>query len=96
MKAQICNAIHNLKIIEFYYENYYRKVEPHSLGVSTGGKDMLSGYQVGGQSDSKVPGWKNFDLNKITGFSETNIGFNGPEFGYKRNSDRMTSIECEL
>ena len=94
MKNQICNAIQNPKILEFYYENYYRTVEPHSLGVSTAGKEVLSAYQVSGQSGSTIPAWKLFDLNKITSLTESGNVFGGSEPGYQRNSSKMASIKC--
>lgn len=96
MKDQICEAINNLRVLEFYYENSYRVVEPHSLGVNTIGNDILSAYQIGGQSDSQVRAWKMFDLDKIVSLTVTGRVFSGPEQGYQRNSSKMSSIRCEL
>jgi len=96
MIEEICEAIKSRKLIEFYYDGLHRTVEPHTCGVSKTGKDMLSGYQVRGQSKSDLPNWKLFTLDKISSFTVLDETFDGAESGYNRGDNRMIRIYCEL
>lgn len=97
MKKEIIEAIENKKIIEFYYDNHYRIVEPHTFGVSKKGNDTLSAYQIDGSSDKgSVPDWKQFTISKIESMKILNETFIQERDGYTRGDSRMISIYSEL
>lgn len=97
MITAICNAIKQKKLLEFYYDGFYRKVEPHTLGVSKKENDLLSAYQIeGGSKDGKVPDWKQFNLEKIERLNTLDEIFEEPRSGYKKGDSRMVKIYCEL
>lgn len=49
------------------YKDLLRIVEPHTYGISNKGKETLSGFQVGGESDSiHIPGWGQFIIEGIS------------------------------
>lgn len=41
MNNQIIEAIENRNVIQFYYENELRVVEPHCYGMTTAGNEGL-------------------------------------------------------
>lgn len=97
MKNEIIQAIENRQILEFEYDSCFRRVEPHTFGVSSTGKDMLSAYQIEGDTVSgNVPDWKQFSLNKIKNLEILNETFTGTRLGYTKGDSRMTRIYCEL
>jgi hypothetical protein len=96
MKSQICDAIGNMNLIEFYYNGGIRTVEPHCLGVTTAGNQGLRAYQTSGYSESGKMGWKMFDLSNARNISIVNETFDGPRTGYKKGDKGMTQIYCEL
>lgn len=97
MNTMICNAIRSKNLLEFNYDGHYRKVEPHTLGVSKRGNDLLAAYQVeGGSKEGRVPDWKQFNLEKIEGLTVLDETFISPRSGYVRGDSRMTRIYCEL
>lgn len=97
MITTICNAIKQRELIEFNYDGFYRKVEPHTLGVSKKGNDLLAAYQVeGGSKEGNVPGWKQFNLEKIERLNVLAESFTTPRPGYTKDDSRMIKIYCEL
>ncbi|HKF06590.1 MAG TPA: WYL domain-containing protein [Candidatus Sulfotelmatobacter sp.] len=54
-------AIQNKRLIRFRYKRKERIVEPHDYGIQKGIARLLS-WQVGGQSSSRLPGWRWFDV----------------------------------
>ncbi|MFV2016265.1 MAG: WYL domain-containing protein [Candidatus Heimdallarchaeota archaeon] len=97
MNSQICDAISNKQVLEFSYDGHFRKVEPHTLGVSTKGNDLLAAYQVsGGSKKGKIPDWKQFNLDKIESLNVLEETFDAPRPGYVKGDSRMTRIYCEL
>lgn len=95
MDKKICEAIKSQKIIEFFYDGLERVVEPHTYGVSTAGNDVLSAYQIDGQSNSDLPNWKLFTVDKISNLVVTDRTFT-VEPGYTSGDSRMTEIYCEI
>lgn len=93
MNTLIKQAIENRKLLEFYYKDDLRIVEPHTYGVSTTGKESLSAYQVGGESsDSKTIDWKLFTVDKIQNLRIKETSFTGTRDGYNPNDSRMSQI----
>ena len=53
------------RLVEFYYNGYYRIIELHVYGKKNG-KDGIMTYQIRGKSSYGVLGWKRMYLEKIT------------------------------
>jgi hypothetical protein len=96
MNSDICNAIKNMNLIEFYYNGGTRTVEPYCHGVTTAGNEALRGYQVDGFSESGKLGWKMFDLGNASNLTVLDETFEGPRTGYRKGDKGMSKIYCEL
>lgn len=97
MRGTLCDAIDDREVVQFRYDGYARTVEPHKVGRTTAGNDVLSGFQTAGGSDSgDVPNWKLFKLSGIRHLNATGDTFGGPRNGYSRSDDRMDRIYCRL
>ncbi|MFA7084241.1 MAG: hypothetical protein WC141_06890 [Arcobacteraceae bacterium] len=97
MNTKIKQAIESRKVLEFYYKDDLRIVEPHTYGVTKTGKGSLRAYQVGGNStDSETIGWKLFTVDKIQNLQIKEISFVGTRDGYNPNDSIMTSIYARL
>jgi predicted DNA-binding transcriptional regulator YafY len=57
-------AIQNKHLLRFQYKNKERVVEPHDYGIQNGVVRLFS-WQVGGQSSTRIPGWRLFDVTDI-------------------------------
>uniref|UniRef100_A0A6M3XH10 Uncharacterized protein n=1 Tax=viral metagenome TaxID=1070528 RepID=A0A6M3XH10_9ZZZZ len=94
---QACSAISGRNVVKFNYEGYTRVVEPHLLGEKTSGSIALSAWQVEGYSESgSYPPWRNYTLDKITGFAHTGETFIGSRPGYNPNDKTMLRIICRI
>ncbi len=61
----IKQAITQKHLIEFYYQNFQRIAEPHTLGLKDEVLQVLV-YQVGGQrSSGQLPDWRRINLNNM-------------------------------
>lgn len=96
MNIEICNAIRNKNLIEFYYNGGNRIVEPHCHGITTAGNEGLRAFQVSGYSSSRKMGWKMFDIGKASDLSILDETFDNARYGYKRGDRGMSEIYCEL
>lgn len=96
MLNTIINAIQNRQVLMFTYSGLVRVVEPHAVGVSTTGKDVLRCFQTAG--GHVVPGheWDFCVLSKIYGLQITGQNFTGNRPGYKRNDRNMSFIYKQL
>lgn len=80
LEQQLIQAIKQRRIVVFRYHDHDRTVEPHILGrQKTTGHRQLSGYQIGGVSDSReLPSWRTFDVQGITDLRVTEATFVPP------------------
>jgi hypothetical protein len=70
-------AIGDRRLIEFLYRGLRRVAEPHMLGLSKGGLQLLA-YQVAGESSSGgLPEWRRFHVRDIQGIKPMDQRF-GP------------------
>lgn len=97
----ICTAITSTKVIEFDYADeegnfHHRIVEPYAHGATKRAKDVLRGYQVGGTSESEVPGWKLFLIERMTGLRMTDRTFAGTAPGYAHGDSALDPIYCRV
>jgi len=96
MNNQIIEAIENRNVIQFYYENELRVVEPHCYGVTTAGNEGLRAFQIDGYSSSGKMGWKMYDLGKAENIEILEDTFISPRQGYKKGDKGMDEIFLEL
>jgi hypothetical protein len=76
VKDDICQAISERKVIQFYYKNKPRVAEPYICGESFAGKYVLLAFQTGGYSSSRKFGWKLFELTSMANLKITETEFN--------------------
>lgn len=97
MIQEICSAIQGRNLIEFYYKNLHRIVEPFTVGVNTRHNDVLSAYQVRGESEKDdIPCWRLFKIDDISSLRILDERFNGNRFDYRKGDSRMIRIYCEI
>lgn len=97
MNDIIIEAIKNRKLLEFYYKNHYRIVEPHTFGISSKGNENLSAFQIDGTSErNNVPDWGLFTIDKIVALKILNENFVGTRPKYTKGDSRMVEIFAEL
>jgi hypothetical protein len=58
-------AIQEKRLIELVYNGKRRILEPHDYGIHKGSEKLL-GYQVAGESSSKLPNWRWMEIDRIT------------------------------
>lgn len=89
----ICQAIHERKLIGFYYDGHYRHVEPHFYGIGNG-EPRLLGYQVAGKSNSGSPtSWRQFKTEKMAYVRVLDLDFDGSRLKSEpANWDRLIAI----
>ena len=95
--TDICQAISDLQLIGFIYDDHYRVVEPHTYGVDKYDHAALRCYQIrGGSASGQTQGWKIFrrdDMHGVTVLEET---FSGPRRGYSKDDKIFDTIQCQL
>lgn len=97
MKDIIIDAIENRKLLEFYYKDHYRVVEPHTFGVSSKGNNSLSAFQIEGTSErNNVPDWGLFNIDNMEGLKILKESFEGTRPKYSKGDIRMIEIYIEL
>lgn len=95
----ITTAIRERRVLLLQYENWTsaRAVEPHAVGLSTAGNEVLSAWQEFGASESgEHSGWKLFTLSKIVSMSVSDSQFASARPGYARDSKAMPTIYAQL
>lgn len=97
MNDIIIEAIENRKLLEFFYNDHHRVVEPHTFGVSKKGNENLSAFQIDGTSErNNVPDWGLFTIDKIVNLKIRNETFDGARPKYSKGDSRMIEIYKEL
>ena len=94
--AVMCEAIDELKIIEFIYEDSGRVVEPYAYGRTRRGNDALRGYQIGSSSEGTISDWKLFAVEKMEGLRKTDRTFEGSAPGYAHGDSALSPIYCRV
>ena len=97
----ICEAVRELRLVEFGYEDsdgnfHHRIVEPYVYGRTSGGEDALRGYQVGGTSENRLPGWRLFRRDRMTSLRRTATPFQGTAPGYAHGDSALSPIYCRV
>lgn len=97
MYLTIFQAIEHCRLLHFYYEGYFRVVEPHVYGSDAAGRDVLYGYQIAGADAlGRHTGWKSYlvlDMNSLLGLD---AHFVGPRAGYKPKIHAWQRVYVEI
>lgn len=96
MLQTIIDAIRNHQVLAFSYSGLDRVVEPHTVGISRAGHQILRCYQIQGGHVSLGHDWDLCELGKMRDLRVTGDTFLNPRTGYKRGDRHMTRIYAEL
>mgnify|MGYP000952986836 CR=1 FL=1 len=96
MLQTIVDAIQNRKILSFTYSGINRVVEPHAVGVSRSGNDVLRCYQIQGGHTAPGHEWDLCKICNMSNLSATGEIFMGERPGYSRGDKHMVTIYAEL
>ena len=89
MLNAIVSAIRNRHVLTFTYGGTQRIAEPHAVGVSKLGNDVMRCYQTNVESASEGQEWLLCELAKISKLTDTGTGFAGARPGYKKGDKDM-------
>jgi len=93
-KEEVLKAIKNKKVTTIYYEGDnvnnpgWRTIEPVCAGTTKRNKPVVRAWQTEGVTDTEIPGWKFFVLNKIRHWSPTMDEFTEVRPNYNPNGDK--------
>lgn len=96
MDQRICEAIEAKRLLVFDYDGLPREIEPHAHGTSSTGKEVVRGFQTGGQSSSGPLGWRLWNVAKMESFVVSESTFEGPRPDYVQGDLHMRPVHCEL
>jgi len=96
MLETIISAIQNKQYLSFTYSGLERVVEPHAVGLSKAGNDVLRCYQTEGGHITPGHEWDLCTLSKISDLSLTGDFFNAPRADYSKADKGMLEIYAEL
>ncbi|WLH34339.1 hypothetical protein PSH79_20750 [Pseudomonas sp. FP2196] len=96
MKQTIIDAINNNQVLTFTYSGIPRVVEPHAVGLSRTGKEVLRCFQTYGGHVTPGHEWDLCELNKIYDLEISGATFHASRPGYRRGDSHMTDIFAEL
>lgn len=89
-------GIQRRRVIRLRYGGFLRLVEPHAIGLTTGGHRALLAWQIEGGSRSDPPnGWRTFLLAEISEAALTVAGFTR-RASYSRDESTLHAIELEI
>jgi len=97
----ICEAIAKRLLIQFYYSGDKvpgtRIVEPHMVAYNKRNHVSLSGWFVGGATESGGVGWREYLLSEMSNIIMLNEHFSGPRPGYRSDGGKMFhNVQCAL
>ncbi|MDD4544545.1 MAG: hypothetical protein PHP27_01800 [Bacteroidales bacterium] len=92
----IIQAIENKNIIQFYYKDDLRKVEPHCYGITRAGNEGLRAFEIESDSSSGTNRMKMYDLGKAIKIEVLEDTFMKPRPDYKKGDKGMSEIFVEL
>lgn len=96
MLQVLIDAIQTRKVLGFKYDGFNRVVEPHAVGISRTGKQVLRCYQVSGSHVKPGHRWDFCTLSEISGLYETGDLFASARPGYRKHDKHMAHIYAEL
>jgi len=94
-RATLCEAIASRSLVTLVYDGGRRTVEPYIYGLNTRGHEVLSAYQVAGESASgEAGGWKSFRLDRVMAVETTGVTFARNRPDYHPGDPRFAAIHC--
>jgi hypothetical protein len=95
--SAICDAIRRRRLLTFEYQDRTRVVAPYCHGWSSGGKELLRGVQVGGESASGAFGFgKLWHVSRIVDPRTTDETFEPDDPDYSPDDAAMERIHCRV
>lgn len=111
MLQTIINAINEREVLSLVYGNLTRVVEPHAVGISLMGNNVLWAFQL--YVEQSTPNryqynyvthdhvglgyeWDWFELSQIASLHGAHKHFIGTRYGYKRGNKQMIKIFAQL
>jgi len=92
MLNKIVSAVRDRHVLTFVYGGIERTVEPHAVGVSKLGNDVVRCYQTGGEQVPEGQEWMLCELSKIAKLHDTGTSFSGTRPGYRRGDKDMMRL----
>jgi hypothetical protein len=93
----LCSAVAGRRVLRFEYDGRERVVEPYGHGWTTTGVEIVSGYQISGESvGGQVPGWKMFHVAKMTVRDDGGVTFAEPRPDYDPAKLRIGALCCRI
>ena len=97
MYLTIFNSIEKCHLLYFYYEEYFRIVEPHIFGIDRRGRDAVYGYQVAGADAlGRHVGWKCYLLEDMHRVQVLDAHFVGPRVGFKPGTRHWQRLYVQM
>jgi hypothetical protein len=98
----LCSSIRAQRLLRFYYAGDDvpgpRLVEPHMVAFTTADNLVLSGWFLGGVSESRDgQGWREYLLDSMSDIVVLPDGFLGPRPGYNPSGGtKLKRVQCRL
>lgn len=92
----LVNAVRNQSVVSFRYNGLNRVGEPHVVGMTGNGQELLLMWQTEGSHDAGGHDWVLCNLDKIENLRLTGQKFGGPRSGYQKGDSRFININAEL
>ena len=95
MQNDVIDAIKKRHEVDITYGNSAngrRRIQPVVYGTSTKGNPMIRAYQPYGDTESRVPSWKLFKLDKITGWKTLPDKTFGEPPAYDPHDEKFATI----
>lgn len=92
----LIEAIKNKSIITFNYKGHYRVAEPHAVGVSNCGNDVLRCYQIDGTHADYSHDWDLMYVSEIKNLNMSATCFSTARPGYRKGDRGMLKIYAEI
>jgi len=98
----LCEAIDSRHLVQFYYTGDdapgTRLVEPHMVAYTTADNLVLSGWFLGGATESQEgQGWREYLLDSLSNLVILAHSFAGPRPGYNPSGgQKLHNVQCRL
>ncbi len=73
-----------------------RTVEVYAYGLSSAGNPVMRAFQLAGDTQTEMPDWKLFRVDRISRWVETNQRFDQPRPKFNPNGDRSMSTVYKI
>jgi len=92
MLNTIVSAVRNRHVLTFIYGGIERTAEPHAVGVSKFGNDVMRCYLAGEEQVPEGQEWMLCELSKVSRLHDTGTSFSGARPGYRRGDQDMMRL----